>query len=123
MPGGTVRSGRIPVRAEADGWRLVPDPAYASLVAGLVRRYLACGSFGMPSRWLSAEGIPAPSGSGLPVPEARRGRVILVVRLDTFRCPLDAAHPPPGGASGTWQMVRRLRRGGDGGAAAGRVKL
>jgi hypothetical protein len=25
LPGGTVRSGRIPVRAEPDGWRLVPD--------------------------------------------------------------------------------------------------
>jgi hypothetical protein len=118
-----VRSGRIPVRAEPDGWRLVPDPAYASLVAGLVRRYLAGGSFRMPSRWLSAEGIPAPSGSGLPVPEARRGRVILVVMLGYIPLPARCGQSTPGGASGTWQMVRRLRRGGDGGAAAGRVKL
>ena len=74
-------SGRISVRAEPDGWRLVPDPDYAAVVAGLVRRSLAGGSFGLLSRWLGAAGSPASSGSGFPVPEARRGLVIRVVML------------------------------------------
>lgn len=38
LPGGTVPFGRILVRAEPDGWRLAPDPEYAAVVAGLVRR-------------------------------------------------------------------------------------
>jgi len=55
LPGGTVPSGRISVRAEPDGWRLVPDPAHAAAVVELVRCCVAGDSSGMLSRWLSAE--------------------------------------------------------------------
>ena len=58
-PGGTVPFGRIPVRAEPKGWRLVPDPEYAPVVVEMVRRYLAGHSFHMLSRWLNEQGIPA----------------------------------------------------------------
>jgi len=58
-PGGTVPFGRIPARAEPNGWRLAPDPEYAPVVAEMVRRYLAGHSFHMLSRWLNAEGIPS----------------------------------------------------------------
>jgi site-specific DNA recombinase len=58
-PGGTVPFGRIPVRTEPKGWRLVPDPQYASVVVEMVRRYLAGHSFHMLSRWLNEQGIPA----------------------------------------------------------------
>ena len=81
MPGGTVPSGRISVRAGPDGWRLVPDPDYAPVVAGLVRRCVAGGSSGLLSRWLSAAGIPRHVNTVSPVPEARRGLVIPVVML------------------------------------------
>src|SRR5205085_7967474 len=37
-PGGTVPFGRIPVRAEAKGWRWVPDPAPPPVVVGMRRR-------------------------------------------------------------------------------------
>jgi hypothetical protein len=53
LPGGTVPSGRILVRAEPDGGRLLPDPDYASVVLELVRRYLAGDLFRTMSRWLS----------------------------------------------------------------------
>jgi hypothetical protein len=66
LAGGTVPSGRIPVRAVPDGGRLVPVPDYAPVVVVLVRRYLPGGSFGMLSRWPGAEGIPASSESGFP---------------------------------------------------------
>ena len=81
MPGGTVPSGRISVRAEPDDWRLVPDPDYAAVAAGLVRRCVADDSSGMPSRWLSAAGIPRHVNTVSPVPEAHRGLVIRVVML------------------------------------------
>jgi site-specific DNA recombinase len=58
-PGGTVPFGRIAVRAEPNGWRLVPDPEYAPVVIEMVRRYLAGESFHMLTRWLNAEGIPS----------------------------------------------------------------
>jgi hypothetical protein len=67
-----VPFGRIPVRAEPDGWRLVPDPAYAAVVVELVRRCMAGDSSGM---------LSASCEYGFPVPEARRGLVILVVML------------------------------------------
>ena len=51
--------GRIPVRAEPKGWRLVPDPEYAPVVVEMVRRYLAGHSFHMLSHWLNEQGIPA----------------------------------------------------------------
>jgi DNA invertase Pin-like site-specific DNA recombinase len=58
-PGGSVPFGRIPVRAEPNGWRLVPDPEYAPIVVEMVRRYLAGASFHMLAVWLNQEGIPA----------------------------------------------------------------
>jgi site-specific DNA recombinase len=58
-PGGTVPFGRIPVRAEPNGWRLVPDPEYTPVVVEMVRRYLAGASFRMLAVWLNQEGIPA----------------------------------------------------------------
>jgi DNA invertase Pin-like site-specific DNA recombinase len=58
-PGGTVPFGRIPVRVEPNGWRLVPDPEYAPIVTEMVGRYLAGHSFHMLANWLNAEGIPA----------------------------------------------------------------
>jgi site-specific DNA recombinase len=58
-PGGTVPFGRIPVRAEPNGWRLVPDPEYAPIVVEMVRRYLAGHSFHMLARWLNEQGVPA----------------------------------------------------------------
>ena len=58
-PGGTVPFGRIPVRAEPNGWRLVPDPEYAPVVVEMVRRYLAGHSLHMLARWLNAKDIPA----------------------------------------------------------------
>jgi site-specific DNA recombinase len=57
-PGGTIPFGRIPVRAEPNGWRLAPDPEYAPVVVEIVRRYLAGHSFNMLALWLNAEGIP-----------------------------------------------------------------
>ena len=57
-PGGTVPFGRIPVRAEPNGWRLVPDPEYAPVVVEMVRRYLAGHSLHMLARWLNEQGIP-----------------------------------------------------------------
>jgi DNA invertase Pin-like site-specific DNA recombinase len=58
-PGGTVPFGRIPVRAEPNGWRLVPDPEYAPVVVEMVRRYLDGHSFHMLACWLNEHGIPA----------------------------------------------------------------
>lgn len=58
-PGGTVPFGRIPVRVEPNGWRLVPDPEYAPIVVEMVRRYLAGHSLHMLARWLNEQGIPA----------------------------------------------------------------
>jgi DNA invertase Pin-like site-specific DNA recombinase len=57
-PGGTVPFGRVPVRAEPNGWRLAPDPEYAPIVIEMVRRYLAGDSFHMLARWLNEAGIP-----------------------------------------------------------------
>jgi len=57
-PGGTVPFGRIPVRAEPNGWRLVPDPEYAPVVVEMVRRYLAGHSLHMLARWLNEQGVP-----------------------------------------------------------------
>lgn len=93
------------------------------MVAGLVRRYLAGDSFRMLSRWLSAEGIPGVVWIRFPQ-FRRRAEALssLVVKLSTFRCPLDAANPPPKAVPrAPGKMVRRLRRGGGGGVAAGRV--
>jgi site-specific DNA recombinase len=58
-PGGTVPFGRIPIKAEPNGWRLVPDPEYGPIVVEMVQRYLAGWSFRMLAGWLNAEGIPA----------------------------------------------------------------
>jgi site-specific DNA recombinase len=58
-PGGSVPFGRVPVPAEPNGWRLAPDPAYAPVVAEIVRRYLAGHSFHMLASWLNEQGIPA----------------------------------------------------------------
>ena len=58
-PGGRVPFGRIPVRAEPNGWRLAPDPEYAPVVVEMVRRYLAGHSFHMLARWLNEAGIPS----------------------------------------------------------------
>ena len=57
------------------------DPDYAAVAAGLVRRCVADDSSGMPSRWLSAAGIPRHVNTVSPVPEAHRGLVIRVVML------------------------------------------
>jgi hypothetical protein len=46
-PGGTVPFGRIPVKAEPNGWRLALDPEYAPVVTEMVRRHLAGHSFHM----------------------------------------------------------------------------
>lgn len=58
-PGGTIPFGRIPVKAEPNGWRLAPDPEYAPIVIEMAHRYLAGDSFHMLARWLNGACIPS----------------------------------------------------------------
>jgi hypothetical protein len=98
-----VPFGRIPVRAEPDGWRLVPDPEHAPVVVELVRRYLAGDSFRMLSRWLSAEGIPAWFEYGFPR-SGGRSKALSFSSLCWVNSDARSTRPiPHAGASVTWQ--------------------